>query len=71
MEEYMFLGLRMTRGVSMSRFKELFDKDIYDVYENVIDKYVSMNLLNEENDILRLTDKGIDVSNIVLADFLL
>ena len=35
------------------------------------DKYVSMNLLNEENDILRLTDKGIDVSNIVLADFLL
>ncbi len=71
MEEYMFLGLRMTRGVSISKFKELFDKDIHDVYGNVIDKYVPMNLLNEENDILRLTDKGIDVSNIVLADFLL
>lgn len=71
MEEYMFLGLRMTRGVSISKFKELFDKDIYDVYGNVINKYVPMNLLNEENDILRLTDKGIDVSNIVLADFLL
>lgn len=71
MEEYMFLGLRMTRGVSISKFKELFDKDIHDVYGNVIDKYVPMNLLNEESDILRLTDKGIDVSNIVLADFLL
>ena len=71
MEEYMFLGLRMTKGISKTRFKELFDKDINEVYGNVIDKYVSMKLLNEEKDILQLTDKGIDVSNIVLADFLL
>lgn len=71
MEEYMFLGLRMTKGISKTRFKELFEKDINEVYGNVIDKYVSMKLLNEEKDILQLTDKGIDVSNIVLADFLL
>lgn len=70
-EEYMFLGLRMTKGISISKFKEVFDKDIHDVYGAIIDKYVSMKLITEENDYLRLTEKGIDVSNTILSDFLL
>ena len=70
-EEYMFLGLRMTKGISISKFKEVFDKDIHDVYGAIIDKYISMKLITEENDYLRLTEKGIDVSNTILSDFLL
>ena len=70
-EEYMFLGLRMTKGISISKFKEVFDKDIHDVYGTIIDKYISMKLITEENDYLRLTEKGIDVSNTILSEFLL
>ena len=70
-EEYMFLGLRMTKGISISKFKEVFDKDIHDVYGAIIDKYISMKLITEENDYLRLTEKGIDVSNTILSEFLL
>ncbi len=74
MEEFMFLGLRLVRGVNVRQFKETFGKDISDVYGKVIDKYLGMGLLqyagNQEN-YLGLTDKGLDVSNTVMADFLL
>ncbi len=74
MEEFMFLGLRLVRGVNVRKFKETFGKDISDVYGKVIDKYLGMGLLQyagDEKNYLSLTDKGLDVSNTVMADFLL
>ena len=38
MEEFMFLGLRMTCGISRSDFEERFKKDIYEVYGPVLNK---------------------------------
>ena len=75
MEEYMFLGLRLTKGVSINKFKELFGQEIFSVYGEVIDKYQQMGLLKQYNQdgkglYLRLTDTGLDVSNTVMADFL-
>ncbi|MCR5800142.1 MAG: radical SAM family heme chaperone HemW [Lachnospiraceae bacterium] len=71
MEEFMFLGLRMMNGISMSEFKKRFNRDIREVYGNSIDKLKDEGLLEESEDILRLTHRGIDVSNIALANFLL
>ncbi|WP_026521915.1 radical SAM family heme chaperone HemW [Butyrivibrio sp. VCB2001] len=74
MEEFMFLGLRLVQGVSTEQFKENFGKDIAEVYGEVIDKYQKMGLLEyagEGGKYLRLTDKGLDVSNTVMAEFLL
>jgi oxygen-independent coproporphyrinogen-3 oxidase len=74
MEEFMFLGLRLVQGVSVESFKESFGKDIAEVYGEVIDKYRDMGLLECVGDgkkYLRLTDKGLDVSNTVMAEFLL
>ncbi len=84
MEEFMFLGLRLVEGVSVAEFERLFGKEIREVYGEVIDKYLAMGLLEyspapaKENanaaraDLrLRLTDKGLDVSNTVMAEFLL
>lgn len=74
MEEFMFLGLRLVKGVSVESFKESFGKDIAEVYGEVIDKYQKMGLLEYAGDgekYLRLTDKGLDVSNTVMAEFLL
>ncbi len=71
MEEYMFLGLRMIRGVSRTDFKERFNKEMFDVYGPVINKYVDDGFLRLEEDRVMLTDAGIDISNVILADFLL
>jgi oxygen-independent coproporphyrinogen-3 oxidase len=81
MEEFMFLGLRLIQGVSISEFRQLFSQDITDVYGDVIERYVKSGHLEivSESDpdhctnqiYLRLTDTGLDVSNTIMADFLL
>lgn len=71
MEEFMFLGLRMMCGVSREEFHERFNKDIYEVYGTVINTYIDQGFMAAVGDRIILTDKGIDVSNVILADFLL
>lgn len=71
MEEYMFLGLRMIRGVSIREFERRFGIPMNRVYGTVIRFYIGQGLLKIEQDRLMLTERGIDVSNSVMADFLL
>lgn len=71
MEEFMFLGLRMTDGVSKAEFKDQFGKNIDTVYGEILEKLEKQELICSSDDIIKLTDKGIDISNIVLANFLL
>lgn len=73
MEEFMFLGLRMCRGVSKSTFIEKFGVEMDTVYGDVIKYYLQNNLLAEDTNSGRiyLTDRGLDVSNYVLSDFIL
>ena len=71
MEEYMFLGLRMIRGVSIREFERRFGIPMNRIYETVIRSYIGQGLLKIEQDRLMLTERGIDVSNSVMADFLL
>ena len=71
MEEFMFLGLRLTRGVSGSQFLERFGQNMWKVYGDVIRKMERKGLLKVEAPWVRLTDLGVDVSNGVLSEFLL
>ncbi len=71
MEEFMFLGLRMIRGISTKEFKERFSQDIYAVYAKPLEKLVKDGLIIINGDNIKLTSKGIDVSNTALANFLL
>ena len=71
MEEFMYLGLRMTAGVSREEFKQRFDRDMFDVYGEVINKYTDQGFMSVDENRVRLTDRGIDVSNYILADFIL
>ena len=70
-EEFMFLGLRMTDGVSREQYFEYFHQDMDILYGDEIGHLKALGLLEEHDSRLRLTDKGIDVSNTVLAGFLL
>ena len=69
-EEFMFLGLRMTRGISKAEFERQFGSEIDAIYGDVLRKYKSMGLLLEENGRIFLSREGIHVSNSVMADFL-
>ncbi|HBZ03144.1 MAG TPA: radical SAM protein [Lachnospiraceae bacterium] len=71
MEEFMFLGLRMTAGVSREEFKTRFNRDMFDIYGEVINKYTDQGFISVDDKRVRLTEKGIDVSNYILADFIL
>lgn len=71
MEEYMFLGLRKTEGVSKIRFKQEFGAEMEHIYKKVLADMESKQLLEQKDDFVRLTEKGIDVSNYVMSEFLL
>lgn len=70
-EEFMFLGLRMTEGISEKKFEENFDVRLMDVYGNILQKYEETGFMEHIETKWRLTRKGIHVSNHILADFLL
>lgn len=67
----MFLGLRKTGGISVNDFFNTFNKSIEEIYGGVIGKNIGYGLLQMCGDRLFLTRHGIDVSNVVMADFLL
>ncbi len=74
MEETMFLGLRMIKGVSAAVFEKTFGVSLENVYGEVIQKHLQNGLLiwyeEGKERFLRLTQKGLDVSNYVMSDFL-
>ena len=71
-EEYMFLGLRMTDGISEEEFRDVFGLSLRDIYGEILSRHVEEGLMEETRPgSFRLTDRGIDISNVVLADYLL
>ena len=71
MEEFMFLGLRMTAGVTRAEFRKCFGVEIEAVYGELLPRLAGEGLIACEAGEIRLTDRGRDISNYVLAKFLL
>lgn len=71
MEEFMFLGLRLTKGVSGYEFLELFGQNMWNVYGEVLHRLENNRLIEVESPYVRLSEFGIDISNYVLSEFLL
>lgn len=69
MAEYMFLGLRKSAGIDICDFKDIFGKDIYSVYKEQIKDNIAKGLLWQNGTRIALTDRGIDISNTVMSDF--
>jgi oxygen-independent coproporphyrinogen-3 oxidase len=81
MEEFMFLGLRLTEGVVYDEFEDTFGRSIESVYGNIIRKNIAEGLLYEYENVdtkkeesmgkrLALTDRGVDISNYVMSQFM-
>lgn len=71
MEEFMFLGLRMTEGVSETDFLMRFQKKIDSVYGAQLRKFTELKLMEYAEGRYRLTARGMDVGNTVMSEFLL
>ena len=69
-EEFMFLGLRKTRGVSRKEFRRTFGKNLDLIYEKTLKKYLENGMLQESGDRIFLSEEGILLSNQIFADFL-
>jgi oxygen-independent coproporphyrinogen-3 oxidase len=69
-EEFMFLGMRLTKGVSKKRFFEKFGQQMDEIYGNVFDKQEKEGLIVNTKEWVYLTEKGLDVSNYVFCDYL-
>ena len=71
MEEFMFLGLRMTKGIERRRFEKEFGISIEGIYAEVLEKLKKNGLIEAKEGRIALTERGADISNYVLAQFLL
>ncbi len=69
MSEFVFLGLRMTEGVSKTEFEKRFKKNIYDVFEKALDKNLKRGTIVLKNERYIIPREFLYVSNEILIDF--
>lgn len=70
-EEFLFMGMRLVEGISLSKFRDRFSEDLMDIFGDEIRKHIKDGLLVIEGDRMRFTEKGMDLSNHVLSDMIL
>lgn len=71
MEEQMFLGLRMLKGVSKTAFRKKFNCSIDEIYGTVINDLIEKELIEINGDYIHLSHKGLFLGNNVFEAFLL
>ena len=69
MKEFMMLGLRKIKGVKISDFKNKFGDNPIFLYRKELEKLVNEDLLVIDGDDIRLTNKGLDLANLVWEEF--
>lgn len=70
MAEYLFLGLRLADGVSLTAFEREFDQSLESVYGSTAADLVRCGLLIQNGSVLTLTRRGMLLSNQVFSKFL-
>ena len=69
MKEFMMLGLRKIQGIRIQDFKNKFGENPIYLYRKELEKLVNEELLEIDGDIIKLTNKGIDLANLVWEEF--
>lgn len=69
--EFCIMGLRLIEGIDKELFEKRFNKDINYYFKEVVNKHLQDGLIVEDEQFIKLTDKGLDLSNLVEVDFLL
>ncbi len=69
MNEFMFLGLRKVEGIRKSEFESLFHVSLEEVYKRALQKLLNLELIVVEDDVVKLTEFGMDVTDSVVGEF--
>ncbi|MCI9061021.1 radical SAM family heme chaperone HemW [Romboutsia sp.] len=70
MEEFIFMGLRMNKGINLDEFYKRFNIDFKHRYNDILGKLKNLNLIIEQNNNIILTQRGREVSNTVFVEFI-
>ena len=69
-KEYMLLSLRTIEGVSISKFKEKYIDNPIFLFRKELEKLVEEKLVMIDGDDIKLTNKGLDLANLVWEEFI-
>lgn len=69
-EEFCLLGIRKINGIDKGQFKMRFNVEIENIYGDIINKHIKNGLIIDNGKAIKLTRKGLDLSNLVEVDFL-
>ena len=65
----MMLGLRKIEGISIQEFKNKFGENPIYLFRNELNKLVNEGLLEIDSNYIKLTNKGLDLANMVWKEF--
>ena len=68
-KEYMLLGLRKIEGISILEFTNQFKVNPICLFKDELTKLEKQELIKISKDTIRLTDRGIDLANLVWQEF--
>ncbi len=69
-EEFLMLGLRMNKGISVSEYSKRFNCNFSVKFKNVVSKLKRLQLIDTISDNLFLTEKGLDLCDSVVLEFI-
>ena len=69
-EEEIFLGLRLEKGIDFNIINQKYNIDIYKKYEKQFKKFINERLMKKTNNGIKLTLRGILLSNEILCEFI-
>lgn len=68
LNEYMMLGLRLVEGINIDEVNRKFNIDVTRRYQRSLEKLIKLGLIKIDTNIY-LTEKGLDLANIVWEEF--
>ena len=69
-KEYMLLGLRKIEGINIQKFKNKFAQNPIFIFKEQLSKLVDEELIVIDGNEIKLTNKGLDLANIVWEEFI-
>lgn len=69
MKEYVMLALRKIEGLDVTNFKSKYKKDVYELFSEELNSLINDGLLEKEGNYIHLTQRGLEVANLVWEKF--
>lgn len=70
MAEYLIMGLRLIEGIDKMKFYQRFNVSVDEIYGDVFRKHEEKGLISMDENCIRFTSSGLDLSNLVYVDLL-